>query len=213
MAGAPNEGDGRPSGGLAVDIAGAFGRDCTLATPPDFYPVGVDAIKAYLKVSSDSEDDLFELWAATAASVVTGATDHQLAEASYTAYFDVFASRMWLPLVPLLSVSAVEYRDADGEWQTADADLYEVVTRGQRFGYVRSAEGASWPTPGRWDRAVRVTFTAGYEDAESVPAAARQAVCMLAGHWYLRREAASEERLAEIPLALTAWYDTLRAKW
>lgn len=204
---------GAPAGGQLVDVSGLFSRDCSQTVAAEFSPVSVDDVKAYLKVSGDAENDLFELWINAAAVETTVATDHQLAEATYVAYFDAFATRLWLPIVPLLLVESVEYQDADGTWNTVDPSLYTVATRGRHFGYVQVADGAAWPTPGRSDRAVRVTFTAGYADAESIPAAARQAVCMLVGHWHMNREAASPERLAEVPLGVDCFWRTLRATW
>ena len=52
------------------------------------------------------------------------------------------------------------------------------------------AYGESWPSFTPYPTgAVRIQFTAGYNDIANVPQMVKQAILLLVGHWYENREA------------------------
>ena len=58
--------------------------------------------------------------------------------------------------------------------------------------------------------AVNVTFVAGYGGASAVPSSFKQAIQLLAGHWYENREAVSEVAFKEVPFAVTCLLESER---
>lgn len=110
-----------------------------------------------------------------------------------------------LPLAPVqIEGLTVKYFDGDNVEQTLAADQYEFFADaiGPRLS---RAASVSWPSLYSRADAVRVTFVAGYgATAENVPAPIRQAVLMLAAHWYANREAVADQGMAAIPLGVDA---------
>ncbi|HEU4986868.1 MAG TPA: head-tail connector protein [Rhizobiaceae bacterium] len=117
-----------------------------------------------------------------------------------------------LPLAPVQSVT-VKYFDGANIEQTLAADQYEFFSDalGPR---IARAPSASWPSLYARSDAVRVTFIAGYGGAATdVPASIRQAVLMLAAHWYTNREAVAEQGMASIPMGVDALIAPYRRHW
>lgn len=113
-----------------------------------------------------------------------------------------------LPRPPLQSVTSVAYTDANGDSQVMDAGDYTVQTAAQR---VVLASGASWPSR-LAGSLVTVTYVAGYgSNAQDVPERYKQAIRLLAAHWYEHREALSEIELYDVPLAFESLVMTDRA--
>jgi uncharacterized phiE125 gp8 family phage protein len=90
-----------------------------------------------------------------------------------------------IELLPsLLSVSSVQYVDADGTTQTWSSTNYSVDTDAFPGRVVRGF-GVTWPTTRDQRNAVTVTFRAGYgETAANVPGSVKQAMKLLIGLWY-----------------------------
>lgn len=101
----------------------------------------------------------------------------------YTA--DSFPCGEVIELSPsLLSVTSVQYVDANGDTQTMDSSDYSVDTDAF-VGRVVLGYGEIWPTTREQYNAVTVTFRAGYgETAASVPGSIKQAMKLLIGQWY-----------------------------
>ena len=96
-----------------------------------------------------------------------------------------------LPMPPVTSVTSVQYLDSAGDLQTLPAGLYRVTGYGGDDVAIDRAISKTWPTAyaGDLPDAVRITFDAGYEDAQSpanlaVPEPIRQAAIMMAQVWY-----------------------------
>ncbi len=102
------------------------------------------------------------------------------------------ARRFQLPLPPLQSVESIAYTDADGNAAVVDPSTYTVVAAASSHdtsvGYIDLNHGQNWPRiqrPG--DRAVQVTFTAGYPDGK-VPPYIRAYMLLRLGFLYEHRE-------------------------
>lgn len=92
-----------------------------------------------------------------------------------------------VPRPPLVSVSGIQFTDTTGTLQTLDPSIYQVATQAQP-GRIVPAYGKIWPV-NRWmPEAVGVTFIAGFGDPTSVPEEVKQAILLLAGHWFENRE-------------------------
>lgn len=98
-------------------------------------------------------------------------------------------SEIEIPKPPLISLDSVKYVDTDGILQTLVQDTdYEAVLGGET-GKIRLVSGKSWPATKTTLNAVQIAFTAGYGASPvNVPENIRQAIRLLTGEHYERRE-------------------------
>ena len=89
-----------------------------------------------------------------------------------------------IPKAPLRSVSGITYYDMSYTLRTCDPSIY-VVDTATDPGRIVLAQAKVWPVTGLRPAAVKVTFTAGYDE---VPEEAKVAIKFLVGHWYENRE-------------------------
>lgn len=172
--------------------------------------------KLHLAVSNTDFDALI-------AGLISAATDHldgysgilgrALITQTWRQDFAGFSGCMRLPVGNLLSVSSVSYYDVDNSQQTLSTDVYSALSDAIGPLLVLNS-GSSWPATYPRQDAVRVTWTAGYgPSASDVPAAIKQAILLLVGHWYANREAVSAGGSpAELPMGVTALIDPFRRK-
>ena len=95
-----------------------------------------------------------------------------------------------MPDAPLIAVSSFAYTDSDGASQTLTENTDFIVDTASHPGRLKPARDMSWPSlrDGIYSPA-QITYTAGYGLVSTdVPARLRQAVLMIAGHWYTFRE-------------------------
>lgn len=187
-----------------------MGRECggnlVLYTPPSEEPVSVSEIKTHCRISHDYEDDLIEsLGKAARKHIEDVMLWRQLMPATYKLFFEYFPSQeIVLPMPPLMGISSVKYLDSAGVQQTWDAANYIVDTNSEP-GRIRPAYSVVWPSVGRVQpNAVEIIYTAGYVNAELVPQTYKQAILMLAAHWYEHREGVHEIRFSETPIGVRA---------
>lgn len=110
-----------------------------------------------------------------------------------------------LPLPPLQSVTYIKYVSPDTGLEV-DATDYAVDAYSDPGWVMPSTDG--WPTPMATINAVRVRFVCGYS---TVPPAVKQAVKLLAGHYYENRESVVlDARPSELPQAVKALLDKRR---
>lgn len=182
-------------------------------------PVSIDEAKTQCRRDLDFTDD--DLWFERAIEAA-----RQLVEAStgvrcLTGRFEVQAAgwaceAIRCPKAPLVSVESVTYVDTAGVTQTLATSQYVVMPSAlgppPTVGWIERAYGATWPSVRGQGNAVKVTFTAGYGTAAgSVPAALRQAMLLLIGHWYEARGAVVVGTISkEVELAYTSLVDHWR---
>lgn len=176
----------------------------SLVTAPAETPVTLAEACAHLRVAEGDDD-------ATVNALIAAATAHLdgyagilgrcLVTQTWAMTMDTLPRDGFrLPLVPVASVASITYVDADGVSQTLAAD--QRALSGDR---VVPAYGVTWPTPRAQTDAVTVTFIAGYGAAADVPAAIRQALLLLVGHWYDQRSAVNVGNIVTpMPLAVEA---------
>lgn len=172
--------------------------------------IDLTTAKAHLKVDVDAEDLLIESYLAAAQAAVQGATGKPFTAAAFTLALDGFPRGdrpIWLPKGPVsadATAPVVKYDDQDGIEQTL-ADFRLVQGAADRLA---PAYGQCWPVTACGVGSVRVTYTAGYDGGDGVPAPLDQAVLLLVAHYYAEREAVVvTERSAtveELPLGVQA---------
>lgn len=109
-----------------------------------------------------------------------------------------------LPRPPLISVTSVAYKKADG---TEVAFTNFVVDTSSEPGRLALADGFTWPNDALYPiGAIKITYQAGFGAASAVPKIYKIATQLLAAHWYENREATVPNALGsvEIPFGVTA---------
>ena len=102
-----------------------------------------------------------------------------------------------------MSVSSIKYYDTSNVEYTLDPVSYFTDTKSEP-GWVYLNYGYTWPSITlREINAVCVTYVAGYgATGTSTPAAVRQAILLLVGHFYEHRESVTDKQLINVPTAV-----------
>ncbi len=173
----------------------------TLLSPPASEAVTLSELKAHLRVTHEDEDALIAGVLVAAARAVEARGGLALMPQQWRLSLDrPPAETIFFPFSPVASLDAVTVTDGEGTPQAIDISLYEFAAGSP--GRLRPA--GPWPAPGIALDGVRLDFTAGYEDADAVPDPLKQAVKLLAAHFYEARETAVESRLYSVPQSVDA---------
>lgn len=173
-----------------------------LVTGPLDEPVTLDEARAHLRLDTTDEDGLLTALLTAARTSLEAETRRAFMTQSWRLILDEWPGAMLtLPLAPVSAVTAVTMNDADGPRVVA-ASLYETALEGDNphLGHV-----AGWPLPTRRVGGIAIDFTAGYGAAAAVPAPLKQAILLLAAHWFENREPVTlGERAEVLPLSVAA---------
>lgn len=187
-------------------------------------PVSVADAKEHLRIVDTTDDDTYVGQLVDAATTwCEDYCDRTFADKAYTVAFDdFFGTRIELPRPPvrLNAVSSgatvtISYVDTGGTTQT----LTFSESSTQQFRLDRDHVPALvyplylqvWPSVRLDDKAVQITYLAGYNGAANVPTPARHAIKMLVGHWYLNREAVGNAG-QDVPVGVAALLEPLKWK-
>lgn len=161
-----------------------------LETGPALEPVSLAEAKAHLRLDAADEDMLLASLITAARMHVEVLTGQVLITQSWRLYFDAWPdkTRVEIPIAPLQAISSVTVYDAEGVGAVLPSAswLADVVSNPGRL--VRNGS-ALWPDPGQCANGIEILLTAGHGDAaEDVPQTLRQAILLLAAHWFETRE-------------------------
>lgn len=177
-----------------------------IVTPPTDPIITPAVAKAHLRVDHSSEDDLITSLVAAAVGYLDGPTGilgRALATQTWRQDFEEWDD-LYLPLLPVQSVSSVKYYDVDNVLRTLDTSVYTTTTEAAGL-EIDLKFGQTWPITYQREDAIQVQFVAGYGAASAVPAAIKSAILLLVGHWYFNREAVVIGTTpTELPMAVSA---------
>lgn len=179
----------------------------TRLTAAPFASVSVIELKSHSVIEFNDDDDLVEAYIAAATARVEFDTGCAIVKQQWQADYACFPDIIRLRKPPLLEVESVKYYDASGIQQTLDPADYQVSASGI-VGRIAPAPGLSWPATqaGRFG-AVSVVYQAGYVDvingsaSTEAPPLLKQAIFVLAAHFYENREATTPGNISETPMA------------
>lgn len=182
----------------------------TLSAAPSSDPVSVSEAKAHLRVEHSSDDTLIGGLITAAREYVESHYSRTLVTSTWALTLPEFPTwEVRLPRGPLQSVASVAYVDAAGDAQTLAAARYLVDATADP-GTLTPAWGYAWPATRAQEKAVTITYLAGYGTAANVPGRVKLAVKMLVSHWYENRDAAGAVTLSAAPLGVDS---LLMAVW
>lgn len=185
----------------------------TLVSGPAVAPVSLDEAKDHLRVEHFDDDTLIQRLVDTAIAYVDarGVLARAMISQTWAQTGYGWSGRVDLTLTPVQSLSAVKYFDTDNAEQTATLSDFRLIG-GALNSYVEPV--GSWPQTFDRPDALKLEYVAGYGDAASdVPETIRNAILMLAGHWYENREAFSEMTPKSVPMGFEALIGVERGSW
>lgn len=196
-----------------------------LAIPPAADPVGIMEAKAHCRIDESIDDSLLAGYILAARRFCEKETGRVFMSQTWDMKLDrgwpsvwdqscsSYRRRIVLPKPPASSVASIKYVDATGVEQTLAADQYQF-SKGEIFGFIEPAYGASWPAVRSQLNAITVRFAAGYgSNPGDVEAPLRHAILLMTGHFYENREAVSAGgNVTEMPLAVCALLESYKTE-
>jgi uncharacterized phiE125 gp8 family phage protein len=174
-----------------------------LNSPPATEPVTLDQAKAWLRIESGDEDALIASLIPAARARAEWHMGRALVVQGWTLWLDWADPCITIPLPPLQSVEAVTLYKRDGGTVVLAAGDYTVDAAGSRVLL------KALPADLRPINAAAIAFTAGYGDADDVPADIAQAILQIVSALYEHR-GGDAAPTPDSALALLAPYRTLK---
>lgn len=135
-----------------------------LITPPATLAVSVADAAVNLRIDEPELTYLAPLVTAWIAGV-TEYAEHYMGRSiinqTWRVVLDCFSDAVRLDNCPVVSVTSVKFRDADGVMQTLDPQDYYMDNHSEPA-YIVPAVGKSWPTTAAHLNSVEVEYVAGY---------------------------------------------------
>lgn len=173
-------------------------------------PISWTELADHSRIDSTGERTLLEGYITRAREVAEVYSRRSIVRQRFRLMLDEFPAggeQIEIPRAPLVDVSAVEYVDGDGDVTTWDTTNWQVDIYSEP-GRVKPTNGRAWPTVHSYQlNAARIHFLAGWEPDE-VPPRIKQAITLLAAHWYEHREATADRAPREVPYAFSVLMGT-----
>lgn len=172
-------------------------------------PVDIELAKQHIRTDAPEEVALLrDIYLPAARQMLETDTERALLSQTWVLSLNDFPlDVIELRVCPVNAVT-VTYLDGSGASQTLSTSVYQLDTRNEP-GRITLKYGQVWPSVYDQENAVTVTITAGYSSVAAVPATAKQAILLLAGHWFNNREAVTDRGMSA-PLAYEALVRQLR---
>lgn len=168
-----------------------------LIGPASAGPIALETLRAHARAPDISDDGLLAEYLVNATAYVEGQARRALRVAQWQLVLDGFpAGDITLPLGPVSAVDLVSYINAAGA--TVALAPEEMAVDLSRVEARISAAG-SWPATASVNASVTLRWTVS---GGAVPPNLRQAVLLLAGHWYDNRGVMADSTLQEMPYAV-----------
>lgn len=182
-----------------------------VSSAPAGYPVTLEEVKDFLRITHDESDSDLGILIAAAAEHAQNQLRRSLLTQTLIYRRDAFPSGgFFLPRPPLQSVTSVAYLDTDGNSQVFDSANYQIDTTGVK-GRIAPIETQVWPdTQTGTYNTVTITYVAGYGNRSQVPHTIRHAMLMHIAHMYRAREAYSGLTFNEVPMGYEAMIGPFR---
>lgn len=170
-------------------------------------------LEANLRVEGFEETQLIESMLKSAIRYVEEVSGQFLSQSTYTYsvpciyYCDVLE----IPAQPVQSISSIQYYDEDNNQQTLDLSTVYVYSA-EDVTTITPRAGETWPDLYDREDALVVTFVAGYSSTMNTPENLKQAVILLASHWFENRTAAGRW-MQDIPFGVNSLVNASKVGW
>lgn len=195
-----------------------------IITPAEYQPISLDYAKTALKQPTDLdiEDDLLAVYIGAANELASSHTGLIPVYTKLAQFFEDWAAIIVLyQASPVLSIEKVEYMPQGSTTYTELAAANYVLDKYASPPRIKFLDPYDLPAVNTdHPEAVKVTFFSGYlEQGEAtteaelqaaVPATYRQAVALMAAHWYLYR---ADYAKKEAPSAAMSLLNSVKVNW
>jgi uncharacterized phiE125 gp8 family phage protein len=171
-----------------------------MATEPVSLVEARDHLKLDLTGGVHPEDLLIQNYITAARQHVENLTGRTLVSATQTDYFDCWQDEFVLTRAPVTAVSSVKYVAEDGTLTTLATSVYRVDIA-SLLARVTLEYEQEWPAAREVTNAIQIAYTTG---SGAVTGALKQAVLLLAAHWFESRVPVGPGSLDEMPHMVTA---------
>jgi len=173
----------------------------TLLAGPAEEPVSLAEARAHLKLDATEEDALLTALLTAARATLEAETRRAFVAQNWRLTLDEWPlGPIAIPLAPVAEVTSVKVAALSGAMLPLDPGFYETETGEHPRIAVKS--GQAWPMPATRLAGIEIGFTAGYGAVADVPMPLRQAMLMLAAHWFEHREPVGDG--AKLPRTVSA---------
>lgn len=171
-----------------------------VTTAPTAEPISLTDTKLHLRtITGDTTEDsaIITPLIQAAREYCENITGRAFAPQTVKAYPDTWG--LWrLPRPPLNTVTSIKYYDEDGTEYTLPAADYQVDTVDGLVDILVEPNVTL-----RALNPIVVEYTCGYTTGNVLPAAVRQAMLLLIGHWYITRETVLTGATVSVEIDLT----------
>ena len=176
----------------------------TVLERPAVLSISVAFLKQNKRILHNLEDDLVQFWIQAAEDYIEKATNTALMQQRLKLDLDAIYPVIKIPRPPLVSIEKIT---TVSEGVSTDADLTGLDTSFvDRMLTKITVPGIDQIAAGR----TSIEYTAGYAVGANVPFALRQAVMLLASHWFTSREAAfMDKRIMDVEKSITFGVDEI----
>lgn len=160
----------------------------TVFSREELLAVSLDKAKRQCRVRHTEEDEDIEDLIGVATDIVEGITWRCLIRSTLQLWLRRFPcgrEPIVLPRPHCVSLTSVTYVDEGGTERELEG---VVLAKRSEPATIVPTYGTSWPSTRGLPESVCVTYVAGYDDADEIPKAIKQAILMVLGRLYLSRE-------------------------
>jgi uncharacterized phiE125 gp8 family phage protein len=156
-------------------------------TPPATEPVTLAEAKLLLRIDHADDDTLIEGLITAAREQCEHIIGRSLLEQTWEKVMDSFPNKpVELFYPPIIEVESVKYVDSNtGVETTLASDRYRTDVDSEP-GLLGLSQFDYWPATQDVSNAVRITYTAGYADADAVPQSIKNWIKLAVAHLYER---------------------------
>jgi uncharacterized phiE125 gp8 family phage protein len=177
--------------------------------------VSVNDCKLDLRIDHNEDDLLIESYIMAASELCSEIVGKKLINETWKYSFQTvgFNNVVELPLLPVSSISEIQYYDSDNASQTLTiSDFY--LFNYDDVAIVEPKLNVTWPATYSRKDAFSISFVAGFgSDSTVVPESVKRAIRLIVAHWYEHRTSASEVNLNEIPYGVHHLLSIDRVGW
>jgi len=181
---------------------------------PSVEPVTIDEFKAHARIDYDDQDTVIAGLITAARTWCEEYLQRSFITTTWTLTTDDFPQNDYIHVqrANLIAVTSIQYVDTNGSTQAWSSSHYRVDAYNEPP-RIQPAYGAWYPFARDISNAVTITFTAGYgATAASVPQTIKQAILMLASHWFENREPVNIGNIVS-PLPMTVEALLMPERW
>ena len=161
-----------------------------LLTAPALEPLSLAEAKAFLRVETSDDDDVISALISGSRIHIEAQTRRALITQSWRIAIDAWPDdgRLIVVPAPLQALGAVRVYDFDNNAQALDTAAFALDKGASELIFAPGLAAPPLPAPGRAAAGIELDVTVGYGDAAvDVPEPLRQAIRLLAAHWYENR--------------------------